>query len=132
MRNSPFSKVERSPGQARCWRGERDTDADGRRARTAEGATGGSEGHTRQREAAAELGVSVRWVKELVRRLREVGDRAVVHGLKGRDSNCKMGEEVKQKAVGLWKEHYRGLLEEEVGVQVSRETVRKWLVEAGL
>lgn len=97
-------------------------------------------GHIRQRQAAAELGVSVRWVKELVRRLREVGDRAVVHGLKGRVSNRRIGPEVKQKALRVLKERHRDygptlaaeVLEEELGVVVSRETVRKWLVEAGL
>lgn len=97
-------------------------------------------GHLRQRQAAAELGLSVRWVKELVRRLREVGDRAVVHGLRGRASNRRIGAEVKEKALRLLREHHRDygptlaseVLAEELGLKVSRETVRKWLVEAGL
>ena len=41
-------------------------------------------GQITQRQAAAELKLSRRWVKKLIRRLRKQGDRGVLHGLKGR------------------------------------------------
>ena len=37
-----------------------------------------------QRQAAEELGLSVRQVKRLVRSLKKHGDKAVIHGLRGR------------------------------------------------
>ncbi|MGA8027437.1 MAG: helix-turn-helix domain-containing protein [Bryobacteraceae bacterium] len=43
-----------------------------------------------QRQAAEQLKLSTCWVKKLRKRPRESGDRAVVHGLKGRASNRKI------------------------------------------
>ena len=37
-----------------------------------------------QAQAASHLGISERQVRRLLRKLRAVGDRAVVHGLRGR------------------------------------------------
>ena len=45
-----------------------------------------------QREAAEELGVSVRQVKRLLHALKKRGDKAVVHGLRGKPSNRKIEE----------------------------------------
>ena len=41
----------------------------------------------KQSQAAKELDVSPRQVRRLLRRLREQGDAAVVHALRGRPSN---------------------------------------------
>ena len=38
-----------------------------------------------QRKAAQNMGVSDRWVRKLLRRMRGAGDRVVVHGLRGTD-----------------------------------------------
>ncbi|MGA7412024.1 MAG: hypothetical protein WBW33_16215 [Bryobacteraceae bacterium] len=40
-----------------------------------------------QREAAADVGQSERHIRRLLVRLKSVGDRAVVHQLRGRPSN---------------------------------------------
>jgi hypothetical protein len=49
-----------------------------------------------------------RQVRRLLTRMRKVGDKAVVHGLRGR-SNRKIDEEKKQQAIELLKEDvYRG------------------------
>jgi predicted ArsR family transcriptional regulator len=45
----------------------------------------------KQREAAGELGVSVRQVQRLLAALKQKGDRAAIHGLRGRPSNRKIG-----------------------------------------
>ena len=45
-----------------------------------------------QAEAAAELQVSVRHVKRMLKALRKRGDRAALHGLRGRESNRKIDE----------------------------------------
>lgn len=43
-------------------------------------------GLTTQREAAEELGLSLRQVKRLIYGLKKQGDKAVVHGLRGKPS----------------------------------------------
>lgn len=94
-----------------------------------------------QAEAAAELQVSVRHVKRMLTALQERGDRAVVHGLRGRESNRKIDAKVRQKAVKILSaEVYRGFgptlaaehLAKKHGIAVSRETLRKWMQEEGL
>lgn len=94
-----------------------------------------------QAEAAAELQVSVRHVKRLLKALQERGDRAVVHGLRGRESNRRIDTKVRKKAVKMLSaEVYRGFgptlasehLAKKHGIEVSRETLRKWMQEAGL
>src|SRR3954454_8322337 len=54
-----------------------------------------------QGEAAAELGISVRQIKRLVRALKKRGDKVVMHGLRGRRSKRKVDEKVEQEAVKI-------------------------------
>jgi Homeodomain-like domain len=101
--------------------------------------------HITQKQAAAELGLSVRWVRKLLVRQRARGDGALRHGLRGRASNRKTPEAVKRRAVELyrkkkqaklWHDYGPTLAAEELaeqhGIQVSRETLRQWLIEAQL
>jgi len=101
--------------------------------------------HITQKQAAAELGLSVRWVRKLLVRLRAGGDGGLRHGLRGRRSNRKTPEDVKRQAVEvyrakkqakLWHDYGPTLaceeLAEQHGVKVSRETLRQWLIEAKL
>lgn len=94
-----------------------------------------------QREAAAELGLSVRHVKRLLYGLKKHGDKGVVHGLRGVPSKRKIAEKIQQKAMRILSgEEYRGFgptlaseyLASQHEIAVSRETVRKWMTEAGL
>lgn len=101
--------------------------------------------HITQKQAAAELGLSVRWVRKLLVRQRTGGDGALRHGLRGRASNRKTPEAVKRRAVELyrkqkqaklWHDYGPTLAAEELaeqhGIQVSRETLRQWLIDAQL
>ncbi len=101
--------------------------------------------HITQEQAGKELGISPRWVRELLRRMRAGGDRAVVHGLRGRSSNRRLPEALKARAVRLfakqkqarqWHDYGPTLAAEELaaehGLKVGKETLRKWLLEAGL
>src|SRR2546426_12772846 len=101
--------------------------------------------HISQKQAAAELGLSVRWVRKLGVRLRARGDSALRHGLRGRPSNRKTPEAVKERAVELYREKKQAKLwhdygptltveelAEQHGITISRETLRKWLIEAKL
>ena len=94
-----------------------------------------------QAEAAAELQVSVRHVKRMLKALRKRGDRAAVHGLRGRESNRKIEQQVRQRAVKILSEPvYSGFgptlasehLAKTHDIEVSRETLRKWMQAAGL
>lgn len=54
-----------------------------------------------QREAAEELGLSIRQVQRLLDGLRQRGDKAVVHGLRGKASNRKIDEKIEREAVKI-------------------------------
>src|ERR1700730_10091406 len=95
----------------------------------------------KQREAAEELGLSVRQVKRLLYALKKRGDKAVVHGLRGKPSNRRMDESVQKEAVKILSAPvYKGFgptlaaeyLAKKHGIKASRETVRKWMVEGKL
>ena len=52
-----------------------------------------------QPQAADELKLSVRQVKRLLRGFKQVGDRIVIHGLRGKRSNRRIEEKVEKEAV---------------------------------
>lgn len=94
-----------------------------------------------QCEAAEELDLSVRQVKRLVLALKEHGDKAVVHGLRGRPSKRKIAEEIEREAVKILSTPvYEGFgptlaaeyLRNKHGIDVSKETVRQWMIGAKL
>ena len=90
-----------------------------------------------QREAAEELGVTVRHVKRLLKALKKRGDKVVIHGLRGVPSRRKIDEKIRGQAIQILSgENYRGfgptLASEELAgrhqIIASRETVRKWMM----
>ena len=94
-----------------------------------------------QKQAAAELGITERHVRRLLRELKRRGDKAVVHALRGLPSNRKIGAETEQEAIAiLSRAVYRGFgptlaseyLAKEHQIEVSRETLRQWMMEAKL
>jgi hypothetical protein len=99
------------------------------------------DGVVTQRQAAEKMGVSDRWVRELLVRMRTDGDGVVVHGLRGRASNRKIDEKTQARAIKLLKQpewHDFGptfaseQLAKRHGIDVSKETVRAWMIGAGL
>jgi transposase len=95
----------------------------------------------KQREAAEELGLSVRQVKRLLYALKKHGDKAVVHGLRGRSSNRRIKETVEKTAVKILSaEVYQGFgptlaaeyLGKRHGIEASKETVRQWMIRGKL
>jgi predicted ArsR family transcriptional regulator len=52
-----------------------------------------------QSEAAEELDLSIRQVQRLLEALKERGDKAVVHGLRGKPSNRRIEESIEKEAV---------------------------------
>lgn len=98
------------------------------------------EGSMRQGEAARRLGLSVRQVKRLVRRFRAEGPVGLASRQRGRSSNRRIADAIRTEALRLAKEVYPGfnvshlheLLGERHDLRCSRETLRSWLVDAGL
>ena len=92
-------------------------------------------GKLTQRKAAEQLGLSSRWIKKLMKRLRSEGDRGLAHRLRGRASNRGHGAEVRQRALRFVSERYADygptlaaeVLASEHGIEVNRETLRQWM-----
>ena len=97
------------------------------------------EGKMKQVEAARRLGLTDRHVRRLLGRMRAEGDRAIVHGLRGRPSNRRASATHQQRILARVKKRYADfgptLASEHLateGLPVSRETLRKWMSAAGL
>jgi transposase len=97
------------------------------------------EGGVKQVEAAEILSLSFRHIRRVVKRVRQEGQRGIVHRLRGRPSNRKIGDQLKDKVIKLYRGSYKGFgptlasekLLERDGVNISDETLRRWLIETG-
>jgi hypothetical protein len=90
--------------------------------------------------AAVVLALSTRQVRRLLKAYRLGGGSAMAHKARGRPSNNKIADEVREQAVQLVRSAYADFgptlaaekLFEQYGLKVSRETLRGWMIEAGL
>jgi transposase len=95
--------------------------------------------HITQREAARRLKISERHVRRLLVAVEKRGDRALLHGLRGRPSNRRLAVRWERQILTRVRERYADFgptlaaehLAQE-GLPVSRETLRKWMVKASL
>ena len=93
-----------------------------------------------QSDAALWLNISVRQVKRLVRAIRQDGAQGVVSKRWGVPSNRRISLSVRDRFVGLLREHYADFgptlaceyLTAQHGYTGSAETLRGWMMEAGL
>ena len=94
-----------------------------------------------QKQAAEQMECSERHVRRLLNKLKSDGDKAVIHGLRGRVSNRKRSQKDREKIVRiLSQEVYHGfgptLAAEYLGkkhkIQIGREALRKLMMTAGL
>jgi len=94
-----------------------------------------------QKQAAEELGLSVRQVKRLVYALKKRGDKAVIHGLRGKPSNQRIAKTVEKEAIRILSaDLYNGFgptlaseyLADRHDIEVSKETLRQWMIRAKL
>jgi transposase len=98
------------------------------------------EGRLRQAAAAERLGVSVRQIKRLVRAWRVQGAKALVSKRRGRPSARRIDDATRQRVVELVRQRYADFgptlaaehLAQHHGFGFSRETLRGWMIEAGL
>jgi len=92
------------------------------------------------RAAAEMMRVSYRQAKRIWRRYREEGDAGLVHRGRGRSSGHSRPVAERKRAVALYGKQYEGFgpllasehLAEDHHLVVDHETLRRWLVSAGL
>ena len=93
-----------------------------------------------QAQAAQKLGVSVRQVKRLNRRIREQGTEGLLSKRRGVPSNRKVADAERGRVLDLVREHYvdfgpelaREYLARDHGFEQCTETLRGWMTQAGL
>src|SRR6516164_2647342 len=97
-------------------------------------------GHITQRLGAEQLKRTTRWIRELIRRIEAEGDRAIMHGARGRPSTHRIAEKIEKRASMIIQREYADFgptlvseyLRRDHEIAVSRETVRKWMLGAGI
>jgi hypothetical protein len=93
----------------------------------------------RQEEAGEVLSLSVRQIRRIEKRVREEGERGVVHRSRGKPSNRAFSSKDRDRVIELYRERYKGFgptlaaekLLERDRVKLSEETLRGWLIESG-
>ena len=93
-----------------------------------------------QRKAAEQLGLSVRQVERLCRAFRVEGAAGLISHKRGRPSNRRLSGALREQALDLVRGRYVDFgptlacekLAERHGIGISRETLRHWMIEAGL
>jgi transposase len=99
------------------------------------------DGQVTQRDAAGRMGISERWVRGLLARMKEKGDAVVVHGLRGRQSNRRLDEGIRSRAMEIvktpdWHDFKPTFAAEQLAkrhaIQVSKETMRQWMMAEGI
>lgn len=136
---SPFSKVKMSP-----W--ERDKKVDKlltmsqKEIKRIEVMQQLQERRIKQKQAAEQMGISVRQVKRIWKRYQEQGAAGLVHKRRGKASNNQIDAETLSRARDLIYANYRDFgptlacekLVEEHGLKISVERVRQLMISEGL
>ncbi len=92
------------------------------------------------KEAAVKLKVSYRQAKRIYRRYLEEGDEGLLHRNQGKASGRAYDVGIRKAAVRLYQEYYGDfgptfaaeMLNVRHGISVDHETLRRWLLAAGL
>jgi transposase len=97
------------------------------------------EGSLTQRQAAEIVSLSERQIRRIMKRIEAEGDKGIRHRSRGKESSRRISEKLVARVVQLYQEKSQGfgptlmaekLLELE-GIEVSKETVRRLLIDAG-
>ena len=91
------------------------------------------DGVVTQRMAAEKMGVTERWVRSLLVEMKTKGDGVVIHGLRGRESNRRIEEGIKEQAMKIlklpdWHDFGPTFASQQLSkrhsIRVSKETLR--------
>lgn len=93
-----------------------------------------------QKEASETIDLSERQIRRKVKRIREEGDKGIIHQLRGRFSNRATLDKIKNKVLTLFKDKYPDFgptlasekLFERDKIKVNDETLRLWLIEGNI
>lgn len=93
----------------------------------------------KQVNAVEILGLKDRQIRRIVKRVREEGDKGIVHKLRGLPSNRAIPEDIKDKVINLYKDKYYDFgptlanekLFEIDKIKIADQTLRDWLIEKG-
>ena len=99
-----------------------------------------SEGRLSQKKAAELLGMSTRQLRRLHRRLEAEGPRGLGTRKRGKPSNNRCPDDFRERVLELVRSRYADFgptlaaekLSELHSIDVSTETLRRWLIEAGI
>lgn len=99
-----------------------------------------AEGLLKLREAAEMMRVSYRQARRIRRRYQQEGDAGLVHQGRGCKSNRRRPEVERKQAIALYNKRYAGFgpllasehLATDHGIVVDHETLRQWLLVAGV
>jgi len=98
------------------------------------------EGKISQKQAAEVAGLGVRQMRRLMKRVKEEGERGILHQRRGKPSNRRIADQTKERILRLFEKHYADYgptlasekLQERHQVVVHPETLRLWLRQARL
>jgi hypothetical protein len=93
-----------------------------------------------QIKAGELLGLSERQVRRIEERVLKEGEKGIVHRLRGRESVRKIDGRKQKQVIKVYRTKYAGFgptlavekFKEIEGIEVSKETLRKWLIGEGL
>jgi transposase len=93
-----------------------------------------------QAEAASQIGLSDRQIRRMIKRIRQAGDEGICHQSRGKSSNHRIPQKVKEKTLRLFRQEYKDFnlthateqLSEAHGITIHRETLRLWLTAADI
>jgi transposase len=93
-----------------------------------------------QVKAAKDLKLSYRQIQRIYAKFLKEGEKSILHGLRGKQSNNQSDKSIKTSALEIFKEKYSDFkptfasekLEEEYGLKINPETLRLWLLKEGL
>jgi transposase len=97
------------------------------------------EGVITQKEASQLLSVSDRQIRRIVRRVRSEGEKGVIHRSRGKQSNRRTDQVIRDKIISLYRRHYKDFgptlasekLIERDHIRIHDETLRLMLMQSG-
>jgi transposase len=97
------------------------------------------EGTAKQVEAADILSLSGRQIRRIVKRIRSEGSRGIIHRSRGKPSNRRIPDQIKERVIHLYRRQYKDFgptlasekLLERNGIRINEETLRRWLIGTG-
>ena len=93
----------------------------------------------KQTHAAKILGLVDRQIRRIARRVREEGDKGIIHKSRGKISNRSLSKLLKEKTIKLYRKRYKDFgpkfanekLFEINKIKLGNQTLRNWLIEDG-